>query len=354
MDILESPKYYTSFNINQKEEYKAYFDKYGFVVVDNVLSMEECLASQAEVWSFLSKRGVSQEEPKTWENDTWPKEICRNGGFMGRFPYFNKLKSLDDLDIPSQVQAWKNRQNPEAFQIFSKLMETDRLWVSIDRYGVMRPTVLNQPATSEEGEAPKAKSEIKSDWKTKEDWLHWDLSPFHFGTSAAGFGPSTKLTNEDLKHTYGRIRVQGLVTLVDCPVEAGGFHCVPEFVDDTFFQWGKDNQDYGNQDSIKKRNFIEVPENDPMRKRITKIPMKAGSLLVWNSQLPHGNFPNTGEHFRMVQYIKMIPVDDPREFIPATHTEKHGKDEYFPEGFEPSELGRKLFGLDPYAELQTL
>lgn len=39
---------------------------------------------------------------------------------------------------------------------------------------------------------------------------------------------------------------------------------------------------------IRKRNFIEVPEDDEMRKDILKVPMRAGSLLIWNSQLPHG------------------------------------------------------------------
>lgn len=45
----------------------------------------------------------------------------------------------------------------------------------------------------------------------------------------------------------------------------------------------------------------------------------------------------------------MIPVDDPREFIPAIGNSKF-KDEkcFFPEGFEPSEIGRKLFGIDKW------
>lgn len=51
----------------------------------------------------------------------------------------------------------------------------------------------------------------------------------------------------------------------------------------------------------------------------------------------------------MVQYIKMIPTSDPREFIPAIQTQKHKPDDYFPEGFQPSQLGRKLFGIDQWS-----
>jgi len=189
---------------------------------------------------------------------------------------------------------------------------------------------------------------VKSDWKTKADWLHWDLSPWHYGTSAAGFGPNNNISNEELRKDFGGVRVQGLVSLVDCPVEVGGFHCVPGFQGEKFFQWARDHFEYGNSESIKRRNFIEVPETDPIRKNITPVPMRAGSLLIWNSQLPHGNFPNTCDKFRMVQYIKMIPVDEPREFIPAIQTQKHKQEDYFPKDFVPSDLGKKLFGMDDW------
>jgi len=210
------------------------------VVIDGVLTEEECARSQQEVWAFLSKRGVDATDSSTWENENWPKEVCRNGGFMGKFPYFNKLKSLDALDIPSQDQAWVNRQNPLIYQSFAIVLDTPKLWVSIDRYGVMRPTTLSADLTKD------VKPLIKHDWKTKSDWLHWDLSPFHYGTSAAGFGPNMNISNQQLRDDYGHTRVQGLVTLVDCPIEVGGFHCIPKFQDDRFFNWGKQNEAYGN------------------------------------------------------------------------------------------------------------
>ncbi|KAH9158296.1 hypothetical protein LEN26_003064, partial [Aphanomyces euteiches] len=104
---------------------------------------------------------------------------------------------------------------------------------------------------------------------------------------------------------------------------------------------------YGTLPEIASRNFIEVPHDDEMRKEIKQVPMKAGSLLIWNSQLPHGNFPNDGYDFRMVQYLKMIPVKD-REFLPAMKLEKFDKSEWFPAEYSPSALGKMLFGMEDW------
>jgi len=38
--------------------------------------------------------------------------------------------------------AWKNRQNPLIYEAFSNILKSEKLWVSIDRYGIMRPTKI--------------------------------------------------------------------------------------------------------------------------------------------------------------------------------------------------------------------
>jgi hypothetical protein len=47
----------------------------------------------------------------------------------------------------------------------------------------------------------------------------------------------------------------------------------------------------------------------------------------------------------MVQYIKMIRVEEPREFLPVGHSTNFDPIDLFPLGWEPSLLGEKLFGL---------
>ncbi|OQR85133.1 hypothetical protein THRCLA_10777 [Thraustotheca clavata] len=331
--------FHKAYSVHDKEGYLNAFKKDGFVVIDDILTAEECELSCGEVWDFLEMNGkVKRDDPMTWGNDCWPREVCRNGGFVGRFPFWKRMKKLDQTRLNKQPQSWRNRENPKMYQVFADILNDPKLWVSIDRYGVMRPA--------------KVASEVDEEqvWQTKKEWLHWDLSPFHYGTSAAGFAPNdTALDKDQLKKSYGStLRLQGLLVLRDCPVENGGFHCVPGFTDERFFQWADANRDtYGALPEIATRNFIEVPDDDPMRKEIRQVPIKAGSLLIWNSQLPHGNFPNESHDFRMVQYIKMIPSSD-QEFTPAMQLDRFEASEWFPEEFTPSTLGKRLLGLEEW------
>ena len=59
---------------------------------------------------------------------------------MGRFPYWKRIQKLDPTHINQQEQAWRNRENKQIYSVFANLLDTHKLWVSVDRYGVMRPT----------------------------------------------------------------------------------------------------------------------------------------------------------------------------------------------------------------------
>lgn len=328
--------YYKSFDISDEDGILNSFDEDGFVVIRDVLDRNAVENSVAEIWTYLETKGsVRRDDPETWTNENWPSEICRNGGFMGRFPYMRRLFKLDNTFINKQAQAWRNRQNPNVYKGFALIQGSPRIWMSIDRYGIMRPSLLQG----------------SDQWKTKKEWLHWDLNPFHYATSAAGFAPADDISTEVLAKEYGMRRLQGLLTLSDCPIENGGFHCVKGFHKERFDLWREDNMEkYGKEDGVSNRNFVEVPEDDPIRDEIQQVPMKSGSLLIWDSKLPHGNFPNSSDAFRMVQYLKSVPVDDPREFKPimSIKEERLLNQKWFPDGFEPSPLGRKLFGLEEW------
>jgi len=126
----------------------------------------------------------------------------------------------------------------------------------------------------------------KPEWKTKPNWLHWDQNPWkepHF------------------------VRVQGLVTLSETNENTGGFHCVPAF-HHKFEEWQEINKA-----KRKTGGLITVPVDDPIRNEIQKIPMRKGSLLIWDSRLPHGNFPNNNHQIRAVQYITFFPSQEEKE-----------------------------------------
>jgi hypothetical protein len=52
----------------------------------------------------------------------------------------------------------------------------------------------------------------------------------------------------------------------------------------------------------------------------------------------------------MVQYLKMISVDDPREFSPATRLGRFNTADWFPPEYTPSPLGEMLFGLKDWSD----
>ena len=46
-----------SFSVDQQEEYVAFFKKYGFVVIKDVLTPEEIKLTQEEIWTSPSQLG---------------------------------------------------------------------------------------------------------------------------------------------------------------------------------------------------------------------------------------------------------------------------------------------------------
>ena len=67
--------------------------------------------------------------------------------------------------ISTQLQAWKNRQNLNVYEAFSEILGSNHLWTSIDRYGIMRPTLL----LPESGDEPSKIEEPQSECKKNDD-----------------------------------------------------------------------------------------------------------------------------------------------------------------------------------------
>ncbi|XP_065197955.1 uncharacterized protein LOC135829475 [Sycon ciliatum] len=52
--------------------------------------------------------------------------------------------------------------------------------------------------------------------------------------------------------------------------------------------------------------FIPVHGHDPMYKQPQRVPMRAGSLLIWDQRVAHGSRPNNSTRARYVQFVKMF------------------------------------------------
>jgi ectoine hydroxylase-related dioxygenase (phytanoyl-CoA dioxygenase family) len=103
-------------------------------------------------------------------------------------------------------------------------------------------------------------------------------------------------------------KLQAILALVDCLEEDGGFHAVPS-CQNYITTWTNQNQQlclHSNQskDSI----TVQILTNDSIREHVQRMPIRKGSLLVWNSRLPHRNYPNHSNRMRIIQDLHMVPI----------------------------------------------
>lgn len=70
-------------------------------------------------------------------------------------------------------------------------------------------------------------------------------------------------------------------------------------------------KDYANAhvDQIKSGCLVDLLNPDDS-KLTQKITMRRGSMVIWDSRLPHGNWPNDDDKFRLVLYHTYFPAQD--------------------------------------------
>eukprot|EP01126_Amoeba_proteus_P013605 TRINITY_DN1581_c0_g2_i1.p1 TRINITY_DN1581_c0_g2~~TRINITY_DN1581_c0_g2_i1.p1 ORF type:complete len:277 (-),score=50.77 TRINITY_DN1581_c0_g2_i1:130-960(-) len=212
---------------------------------------------------------------------------------------------------------WLNRQKPEVVSIFQNILGAKNLRVTRDRWGILRPT---RNIRFKDGSV-----HDKPEWKTVSKWLHWDQNPW---------------TETSIR------RFQGMFTLTDHTETSGGFLCVPKF-HKRFCQWAQDHPVDTVEGASLAHSLVFVPTEDPVQLEVQKIMMRAGSLLIWDSRLPHQNFPNDDDKFRIVQYITYHPLTVEQEQSDQEMLFKMIKCALIPPNFLYllSDLGQKVLGL---------
>lgn len=267
-------------------------------------------------------------EPNTWEN--WPN--------------LSKLGLLGD-EVCLSPQLCKNRQNPNVHAAFAAVLGTERLWVNVSRASAMRPTRRVQ---MQQDDGTMAEVD-KPEWKTIDGnkWLHWDFNPF----TGAATRYSWKVRNVRANRGFvGPPNVQGFIALDDCGPDDGGFFCVPG-AHRCMRRWAYLNSVIYDE-RLRKRVLspeyavqLHVPHEEDaepfgLRKLAVRVPVRKGTLLIWDSRLPHSNFPNDSSHFRMVQYVTMVPVTN--QCVEPLFTDQN----LFPpeKDFQLTDLGARLHG----------
>jgi ectoine hydroxylase-related dioxygenase (phytanoyl-CoA dioxygenase family) len=217
----------------------AFWRENGYVIMREAVPQENLDAVVDTIWEFME---MDRDDPATW---------YRPGDGDSSKP---KLKESGMAELYQHQSLWDNRQHPRVYGAFADIWETDKLWVSIDRVN------LNPPA--------------RADWDFQ-GFVHWDID--------TSLRPIPK-------------RVQGVLSLVDVPEDAGGLQVVPGF-HRRFAEWVS----------------TQPADRDPRMPDMTglelrSLAMQAGDLVIWHSLLPHGTGRNNSAHPRLAQYITMFPA----------------------------------------------
>jgi hypothetical protein len=146
------------------------------------------------------------------------------------------------------------RTSPRLLKAFAQIWARADLWTSLDRVSFNPPV---RPGVEFPG--PR---------------LHWDISlvpPVAF-------------------------QAQGMIYLTDTSAEQGAFEVVPGFHRriDAWLAGLDEAMD---------------PRRVDLSGEARRIAARAGDLIIWNSALPHGASPNTGERPRLAQYVTQFPAD---------------------------------------------
>lgn len=145
------------------------------------------------------------------------------------------------------------RRSPRIHKAFAQLWGTPNLWATTDQLG------FNPP---EQG-----------DYRFRGSPIHWDVSlarPIPFAT-------------------------QGVLYLTDTAADQGAFRCVPGF-HHRIDAW---------LDGLNGQN----PRDIDLECEARCVPGKAGDLVVWRQDLPHGASPNRASAPRLVQYLNYYSPD---------------------------------------------
>jgi hypothetical protein len=224
-----------------------FFAENGYIVVPNAVPQANLDAILARIWEFL---GMNPDD-----SEDWYRAPHRTNGMVEMY----------------QNQAiWNNRQEPRIHQIFTEILGTPQLWVSIDRACMKPPRHPAHPEYDHKG------------------FIHWDT---------------------DVSRRPPRFHVQGVLFLEDTEAEQGGFQCSPE-VYRQVLAWGRSDSS-------------DPPPTapDPSDSTVIPVPGKAGDLLIWNSLLPHGNGHNVSQRPRLAQYISMHLSPEARSAQAKPHQE---------------------------------
>ena len=272
-----------------------FFQEYGFVVFRDVLKLQECEQTRAEIWQYLesSSPGFERDNPDTYHHLS------------------SQTYGLAPIPAVFSPQIVRNRCNPSVLRSFQMVLHADDLLVSHDRWCVYRPTrnvqinglLCDKPC-----------------WRTREN-LHLDLNPWTYfdgSTSLDGlkYDCLRDFSKEINSVTHGSgPNVQGVLALNDNMALDGGTVLLAGF-HNCFDEWTRSIGTMSASMSSKDKRMghlvwrgkgsgsYKFSDMDPLHRLKQRITMRAGSLLIWDQRVVHGSNHNNSCNFRVAKFIK--------------------------------------------------
>lgn len=240
--------------------------KYGYCVVDYVLSEEECNKTIDEIWNWLEGlgTGVKRKDKKTWDDNHWP--FCIRQGLIQH-------------TMGQEEFAWKIREHSNVTQVYSQIFNTDKLLVSFGSVGIYRP--------------------IESGYVncTNSSWVHTDQD----------------IISKPLEEVYDSndYSIQGIINLEESSDKDAGF-----FVGEGSHLLHSKLFEYNNNKPINNWYVLTKQDVDYLQTngiQFYKINASKGSFILFDSRAIHSGFPHQKDRknprFRYTLYISLSPAD---------------------------------------------
>lgn len=300
-DIIDDDNYTISFDIDDKSNINKFFHEHGFVIIKNVLSLEDCSKTERDILNIMKYDINKKSTLKRWSSIGKESE-----GLVSRKPIFTK-------------QIISNQRNKKVNTIFSRLLNSNDLETSYDSCYFLRPTKFIKFENNV--------IKIMDEWKTKKNiYLDLDVNKCYNKLDNLletlknlNYLNSMNFINESYVFSLNvtPLNIEGIINITNNKDLDGGFSCLPGFhkyfnnwhkycVDNNLFNKNKNKYIINNYSSIDKNMYKKYIFNtdDPIKNKLIKINMRAGSLCIWDQRLPYSIEPNNSNNYWIGQKIR--------------------------------------------------
>ena len=272
--------------VGEEADARAFLAEYGFCVFRDVLTATETAATRNEILSYIEQTtpGFDAKDEGTWE--TWRDA----GNTFGMPP--------PDPAAWWQPQLARNRRHPRVIASFAQLLATEAkaLRCSHDRWALYTRGA-----------------------RTRRN-VHLDINPFMYLNGADAIAAARRAYayagadelfggHDNLVSAAHGPHLQGTIAHLDNLEEDAGFLCVPGS-HSLFERWA----DTLRPETGASGPRYDFPDHSHFHTKAQRVPVREGSLIVWDVRLVHGSAPDQSPQGvetrpRFVQFVSLRTKD---------------------------------------------